>query len=158
MRGYGRCVKHMRGQLGECGVRITAAREVILSVLGKIAEHASAEDVYLAAHKLYPRIGLTTVYRTLELLYRMGIIHKIEFGDGRARYELADAAGGKDHHHHLVCTQCGRIINYDDFSAQEIKVVCGMQQELEKKHRFRIKQHSVQYYGLCEKCEGHKER
>lgn len=156
MRNKGKCVQNMRGHFGECGLRMTAAREAILDALSKIGEHSSAEEIYLATHKMYPRIGLTTVYRTLELLHKMGMIYKIEFGDGRARYELSEKTGDKEHHHHVVCTQCGKIINYNDFSETEVQAICGLQKELEKKYRFCIQHHSVQYYGTCYTCSGKK--
>ena len=148
----GKCLQHMRGQFGNCGLRMTASRDAILNVLSTMKEHVSAEDVYLAAHKLNSRIGLTTVYRTLELLCQMGMVYKTEFGDGRSRYELSEIAGGREHHHHIVCTKCGKIINYDDFSEKEVQVVCDLQKELEKKYKVKIRNHSVQYYGECEKC------
>ncbi len=147
-----KCSKHMRGHFGDCGLRMTASREAIIEALSKMKEHVSAEDLYLAAHKINPRIGLTTVYRTLELLCRMGMVYKTEFGDGRARYELSEVAGGREHHHHIICTVCGKIINYDDFSEKEVRVICEMQQELEDKHKVKIRHHSVQYYGECSKC------
>ena len=148
----GRCFKHMHGHFGECGLRMTASREAILHVLSTMKEHASAEDVYMAAHKLTPRIGLTTVYRTLEILCQMGMVYKINFADGRSRYELSETAGGHEHHHHIVCVKCGKIINYNDFSEKEVQVICDLQGELEKKYDISIKHHSVQYYGECGKC------
>jgi len=155
--GKVKCSKNMRGHFGECGLRMTASREAILDVLSQMKEHSSAEDIYIAAHKLNPRIGLTSVYRTLELLASMGMVYKTEFGDGRARYELSEVAGGGEHHHHIVCTKCGKIINYDDFSKKETQVICDLQKELENKYHVRIKHHSVQYYGECYKCLKEKE-
>jgi len=157
-KGRGKCSKHMRGHLGDCGLRMTASRAAIIEVLSKMEEHVSAEDVYLAAHKLNPRIGLTTVYRTLELLCRLGMVYKTEFGDGRSRFELSEVAGGREHHHHIVCTRCGKIINYDDFSKKEIAVVCDLQKELERKYKVKLSHHSVQYYGECEQCLAQSEK
>ena len=151
-RDRGKCFRHMRGHFGECGLRMTASRQTILDVLSKMEEHVSAEDVYMAAHKLNAKLGLTTVYRTLELLCEMGMVYKTSFGDGKARYELSEVAGGQHHHHHIVCTVCSKIINYDDFSKKEIQVVCDVQNELEEKYKVKIKQHSVQYYGECYDC------
>ena len=74
---------------------MTAPREAILSVLNKTSKHLSAEDVYMAVHKIYPTVGLTTVYRTLELLVHMGLVFKFDFGDGRARYELSKGPKGE---------------------------------------------------------------
>jgi len=105
----------LHGKFRGCGYRLTVPRQIILDVLSKTSKHLSAEDIYHAVHKGYPAIGLTTVYRTLELLVQMGLVFKFDFGDGRARYELSEGPKGARHHHHLVCTDCGRAIDYTDF-------------------------------------------
>lgn len=148
-RGYG-C---MRGQLGRQGLRMTASREAVLDVLSRVDEHVSADDVYIEARKVNPKIGMTSVYRTLELLSKMGLVHKTAFGDGRARYELSSDAGGKEHHHHVVCEKCGKIINYDDFSREESDYFSGIEKQIEEKYGFKIKHHSVQYFGQCRECK-----
>jgi Fur family ferric uptake transcriptional regulator len=134
------------------GYRITIPREAILGVLSKTSEHLSAEDIYLAVHKEHPNIGLTTIYRTLELLVHMGLVFKFDFGDGRARYELSEGPKGKRHHHHLVCTSCGRVIDYTDFIDDEIELLSRTERGLSQKFRFKITNHLIQFYGLCEEC------
>ena len=134
------------------GYRITIAREAILDVLSRTTDHLSAEDVYLAVHKVYPNVGLTTVYRTLELLVHMGLVFKFDFGDGRARYELAETPKGARHHHHLVCTRCGRVIDYTDFIDEEIELLGRTEKGLAKKFHFQITNHLIQFYGLCDRC------
>ncbi len=136
-----------------CGYRITVPREAILDVLSKTSEHLSAEDIYLAVHKVYPNIGLTTIYRTLELLVHIGLVFKFDFGDGRARYELAEGPKGKRHHHHLVCTNCGRVIDYTDFIDEEIELLGQTEKGLAQKFNFKITNHVIQFYGLCEQCQ-----
>lgn len=134
------------------GYRITIAREAILDVLSKTMDHLSAEDVFLAVHKIYPNIGLTTVYRTLELLVHMGLVFKFDFGDGRARYELSETPKGTRHHHHLVCTRCGRVIDYTDFIDEEVELLGRTEKGLSRKFNFKITNHLIQFYGLCERC------
>ena len=97
-------------------------------------------------------MGLTTVYRTLELLVRMGIVSKFDFGDGRARYELAQGPRTK-HHHHLVCTKCGRIIDYTDFINKEVELLNKTEKALSDKHKFKINSHQIYFLGLCERCQ-----
>jgi Fur family ferric uptake transcriptional regulator len=138
------------------GYRITAAREAILDVLSKTSAHLSAEDIYLAVHKVYPNIGLTTIYRTLELLVHMGLVFKFDFGDGRARYELSEGPKGKRHHHHLVCTDCGRVIDYTDFIDDEIELLGRTEKGLSRKFNFKITDHVLQFYGLCDRCRKKK--
>jgi len=141
------------GRFRGCGYRLTIPREVILAVLNKTKKHLSAEDVYLTVHKTYSNIGLTTVYRTLELLAGMGLVLKFDFGDGRARYELSEGPKGTKHHHHLVCTNCGRIVDYTDFIDDEVELFNQIEKELSRKFNFKITNHLIQFHGLCDKCQ-----
>jgi Fur family ferric uptake transcriptional regulator len=146
----------IHGKLKGCGHRLTVPRRAILSVLSKTPEHPSAEEIYLDVHRVYPSIGLTTVYRTLELLVQNGLVFKFDFGDGRARYELTETQKRIGHHHHLVCTGCGRIIDYTDFINDEIELLTRTEKGLTKKYGFKITNHLIQFYGICEKCRDKK--
>lgn len=139
------------------GYRITIPRQIILQVLDESKKHLSAEDIFLKVHQIYPTIGLTTVYRTLELLVGMGLVFKFDFGDGRARYELCRGDDSSSHHHHLICTDCGRIIDYDEFIEEELELINKAKRELEKKYDFDIRHHALQFYGLCKRCKAIKE-
>ena len=141
------------GRFRGCGYRLTIPREAILDVLSRTSRHLSAEDIFLAVHKVYPAIGLTTIYRTLELLVQMRLVFKFDFGDKRARYELAEGTKGIRHHHHLVCTRCGRIIDYTDFIDEEKELLGQTEKGLSKKFNFKITNHIIQFYGLCDKCK-----
>lgn len=158
---YRKCQREARQDIGYCfrgaGRRMTAAREAIVCVLEKTSEHLSAEDVYLKVHGIYPSIGLTTVYRNLELLTERGVLAKCDFGDGKARYELIRTiAGEKEHHHHLVCTTCGRVINYSEFIDEELQFLKRAEKGLSKKYAFQISDHLIQFYGTCQQCAGSK--
>ena len=144
------------GKFKGCGYRMTVPRQAILELLSKSTDHLSAEDIYLQVHKKYPTIGLTTVYRTLELLVKAGLIMKFDFGDGRARFELIESPESIGHHHHLVCTECGRIIDYQDFINEEIELLKRTERGLAKKYKFRITNHLIQFHGVCEKCRKKK--
>jgi len=143
----------LHGKFKGCGYRMTMPRQIILDVLSGTTEHLSAEDIYHKVHSAYPSIGLTTVYRTLELLVHTSLIHKFDFGDGRARYELVEGSQNTGHHHHLVCTGCGSIIDYTDFIHEEIELLKKTEKGLSKKYNFRITNHLIQFYGLCERCQ-----
>jgi Fur family ferric uptake transcriptional regulator len=145
--------KRIKNCLQQQGYRLTLARSAVLKVLGNTAQHLSAEEVYRRVSKVYTNIGLATVYRTLELLNQLGIILKFDFGERCARYELITDAQGENHHHHLVCTQCRRIIDYDHFIDQEKELMRKTQASLSKKYNFKIKKHTVHFYGLCSKCQ-----
>jgi Fur family ferric uptake transcriptional regulator len=135
----------------ENACRWTVPREVILSLLSRTAEHLTAKDIYGALFSMYPGIGLTTVYRTLELLHRLGLVHKIAAGDGQSRYALKGEDKG-DHHHHLICTKCGKIVDYRDFLEEELELVKKTEEALARKHSFTITDHNIEFLGLCEKC------
>ena len=144
-----------RGKLKGCGYRITIPRKVILEELNRKGGHLSAEDIFMKVHKVYSNIGLTTVYRTLELLVQMGMVSKLDFGDGRARYELVKE-GEEAHHHHLICTECKKIIDYSDFADEELEFLERAEKGLSKMYNFEISNHIIQFYGICEKCNKKK--
>jgi len=149
--------QHWKKKFMGWGCRFTQPRQFIIDMLLKSNKHLTAEDIYIEVHKSYPNIGLTTVYRTLELLEKMGIVHRLDFGEGKSRYELSDGIGIENktvhHHHHLICTNCRKIINYTDFSEQEIKLMKEIEAELSKKYNFKITTHQIYFYGLCAKCK-----
>ena len=147
-RGHHWC----RGRVKGFGFRLTLGRDAVLDVLSRTEDHLSAEDIYIRVHETYPAIGLTSVYRTLDMLVNIGLVYKFDFGDGRARFELAEGPKGKDHHHHLVCTGCGRIVNYRDFIDEEVALLKKTEEGLSEKHNFAITNHLIQFYGLCEDC------
>ena len=80
----------------------------------------------------------------------MGEVHRLDSGDKRARFELAES--GKGHHHHLVCTKCNRIIDYDDFIEDEVRLLKDTEKKLSKKYSFKIDGHLIQFFGICVKC------
>lgn len=145
-----------QGKFRCCGYRITLAREVILDALSKANKHLSAEDIYMRVHPGHPNIGLTTIYRTLDILVNIGIILKFDFGDGRARYELVENTKGMDYHLHLICTECNRIIDYTDFVDDVIELINLIEKGLSQKYNFKITNHTIQFYGLCKECANKK--
>ena len=140
------------GRFQGCGRRMTLPRQLILDFLHRTGGHLSAEEIYLKLRGKAPSMGLATVYRTLELLTELGIVHKFDFGDGRARYEFAEGPGSMGHHHHLVCTSCKRIIDYTDFIKEETELLKQTEAGLSKKYNFKIRNHLIQFYGLCADC------
>ena len=116
-KGHHWCRHRVKG----CGFRMTIGRDAVLDVLSSTEDHLSAEDIYMRVHETYPAIGLTSVYRTLDMLVNIGLVYKFDFGDGRSRFEIAEGPKGKDHHHHLVCTACNEFIDISDaLSGHEI--------------------------------------
>ena len=150
-RGFGSPWWH--GRFRASGFRMTLPRQEIFDVLSRTDEHLSAEDIYLRVHSKYPGVGLTTVYRTLELLANMGLIRRFDFGDGRGRYQFIEGPKGKVHHHHLVCNNCGRVIDYNEFIDDEKELFDKAEHGLSKKYNFKILDHELTFFGLCNKCK-----
>jgi len=139
-------------RLCDSGFRLTNPREVVIRILKNTDKHLSAEDIYIEAIKSRPPVGLTSIYRTLDLFTQIGVVQKFDFGDGRARYELTNNPIKKDHHHHLVCIKCKTIIDYTDFLNEELELMKKTEQALSEKHHFKILHHTIHFYGLCSNC------
>ena len=147
MRGH----RHWQHRFRDNVARWTFPREAILDMLSRSPGHPSAKDIYASLYPLYPGIGLTTVYRNLDLLHQLGVVRKINAGDGQSRYQLVKE-GEKDHYHHLICTRCGRIIDYRDFAPEEMELIKKTEEALARKYNFLITGHNLEFFGLCEKC------
>ena len=140
-------------RLNMAGFRFTNPRGLVMDILRKTEKHLSAEEIYVQALAVNPSIGLTTVYRTLDLFSRIGAVQKFDFGDGKARFELIENPLKKGHHHHLVCVRCKSITDYTDFMKEELELMEKTEHALSAKYHFRINHHTVDFYGLCEKCQ-----
>lgn len=110
------------------GLRLTGQRRVIADVLENAADHPDAEELYERAAAIDSAISLATVYRTVKLFEEVGILDRLEFGDGRARYEDAERA----HHDHLFDMQSGEVIEFVDaeLEALQIKIATRLGYEL----------------------------
>jgi Fur family transcriptional regulator, ferric uptake regulator len=140
-------LKDIYTRLLERGHKMTPQRWAIISIfLINKGRHLSADDVYGMLKETYPNNGIATVYRTLELLEEIAVLRKMDFGDGRARYEIADEES--HHHHHLVCTECGKITEFED------DLLDSLEQAIERKTGFKIRDHVAKFYGVCGDCQG----
>jgi len=131
--------------------RWTMPREAILDLLSRTTKHLSAKEIYANLLRIYPGIGLTTIYRTLDLLEKTGMIKKFNFRQGENRYEFAGEQ--RPHHHHLICTSCGKIIDYSDFAEEELELVEKSAKQLAEKYKFLVQDHNIEFYGLCQQCQ-----
>ncbi|MFV0335886.1 MAG: Fur family transcriptional regulator [Tropicimonas sp.] len=128
-------------RLEEKDLRMTGQRRVIAEVLGESQDHPDVEELYNRASAVDPRISIATVYRTVKLFEEAGIIDRLEFGDGRARYEDAD----RDHHDHLIDLNSGEVIEFCD---PEIE---ALQERIAERLGYRLKGHRLELYGLPHK-------
>ena len=140
-----------RNRIKDHCARWTAPREEIFNILIRSPQHLSAKDIYAILGPAKSEIGLTTVYRTLELLHRAGLARKMNAGDGQVRWEYV-RGDHSDHHHHLICSGCGKILNYRDFEKEELELVRKTEDILSKKYGFLIREHNIEFFGLCEDC------
>jgi Fur family transcriptional regulator, ferric uptake regulator len=131
--------------------RWTGPRDEVFNVLVSSQRHLRPKDIFAALREANPDIGLTTVYRTLELLDKAGLVRRVSTQDGEVRYEYR-RADGTDHHHHLICTACCQIVNYRDFENEELELVRKTEERLARKHGFLIRDHNIEFLGLCQDC------
>ncbi|MCK0150956.1 transcriptional repressor [Marivita sp. S6314] len=120
------------------GLRLTDQRRTIATVLQDSDDHPDVEELYARASGLDPNISIATVYRTVKLFEESGILEKVDFGDGRARYEDAE----RDHHDHLIDLQTGKVIEFVD---PEIE---ALQEKIAAKLGYRLKGHKLELYGV----------
>ena len=145
MISYEKLLEQFTALLKENRLKFTKQRELILKFLYENDDHFTPEDIYVLLKKEYPeiKIGIATVYRTLTLLEESGIASSISFGAQGKKYEL----GLKKHHDHLICTSCGKIIEFFD------ETIESQQEIIAKKFNFQMHDHTMKIIGLCENCQ-----
>lgn len=153
-RGAGfKCGKPFRGH----GFRLTMPRRIIVEAL-------EAEDDYLSAEELYQRvrerggerIGLATVYRTLQLLEEHGFVHRLDSGEGRSRYKLA--AGEEEYNRKVfVCRSCRRSFPAGVMSEEELSAFAAEEERMRREYGFRVGSRVMQFFGTCGACEAQRE-
>lgn len=141
--------QELRELLKQRGYKFTGQRYAVLEVLAKYkGKHLTTEEIYQYVRDTDPEIGLATVYRSLTLLERIGLVMELDLDDGFSRYELA--RHNEDHrHHHLICSKCGSVSEVEEDLLDELE-----EQILIKKD-FLVKDHRVKFYGLCSHCREH---
>ena len=120
------------------GLRMTSQRKIIAQVLEDAADHPDVEELYKRASKIDITISIATVYRTVKLFDEAGILDKLEFGDGRARYEDAE----REHHDHLIDINSGRVIEFMDSDIEKL------QEKIAQKLGYKLMGHKLELYGV----------
>lgn len=138
-------IEELKKIVKQKGLKYTEQREIVLNILLHAQDHLSAEDVYNEIKKQYSEsnIGIATVYRALSFLEEVDLITSIAFGSDGKKYE----SNAKSHHDHLICTSCGKIIEFLDDEIEK------RQERIAKKNKFKITSHSMQLYGICSDCQ-----
>jgi Fur family ferric uptake transcriptional regulator len=132
------------GKLSEHGYRLTPQRLMILSAIENSDDHISAEEIYAQVTVKYPHVNISTVYRTLELLKGLGLVTETDLGEGRVRYHPAD----KGQHHHLVCQECGAIIDLNQ------SVLSPLKEVLLREYNFVADLRHLAIFGHHVNCKG----
>jgi Fur family ferric uptake transcriptional regulator len=128
-----------RGFLSKQGLKFTRQRRVIAQVVFGSEEHLTLNDILARAREEQASVGYATVYRTMKLMSESGLATEHHFDDGQARYERA----GADHHDHIICTRCGRIVEFEDEEIERI------QDLIATKLGFDVVSHRHEVYGSC---------
>lgn len=127
----------------EHGGRMTSQRARVAEVFFSMGGHPGVEDLVAEVRERHPGIGPATVYRTMRLLCDSGLVGMREFGEGFARYEALVPEG---HHEHLICTGCGRIIEFDE------EAIEALQERVTRRYGFEMHHHRLDIWGLCQDC------
>jgi Fur family ferric uptake transcriptional regulator len=132
--------------LRENGHRLTPQRMLVIEALHNADRHISAEELYEQLHSRYPYANISTVYRTLELLKKLNLVTETNLGEGYVRYHVAE----KGHHHHLVCCNCGKVIDLEDVALHPLK------DTLLQKYGFDADLRHLAISGECSGCRRRK--
>jgi Fe2+ or Zn2+ uptake regulation protein len=125
------------------GRRLTRPRKAILAILERMRHPMSVSEIHALLTRGKIAVDLVTVYRTLSVFKKLGMVSRVEFQEGQFRYELCE---GRAHHHHIRCRGCGHIA---DLMLCPLKKVMAM---VERETRFLIEDHSLEFIGWCPQC------
>ncbi|MDE3090606.1 MAG: transcriptional repressor [Chloroflexota bacterium] len=130
-------------ELRQAGHRLTPQREAVLSVICDCEGHIAADAILKRIRKRYPYINKSAVYRTLDLLARLGFVNPTDFGQGRVEYEVHQ----HPHHHHLLCRNCHQMVEVDE------RVFAPLERALRTDYGFTADLDHFAIFGLCRKCQ-----
>ena len=133
-----------RTALKEGGHRAGGARGAVVSLLGRQNCCLSAHEISQELHESGSDVGIASIYRALELLHTMGLVQRVEFGEGVARYEPVTPGG--EHHHHAVCDRCGRVTPFEDERLEK------QLEQLAGNLKHSMSGHDLVIHGECSHC------
>lgn len=133
----------LQAGLRENNRKLTRPRQVVLDIIARADRHLTAAEIHHRARDRFPHLGLTTVYRTLDLLVGLGYIQRVHFAEGCHSY----AATAQPHGHHLVCSQCGRAEEFEDCDLEPLI------KTLKTKTGYTIDLHVLELMGKCPSCQ-----
>jgi Fur family ferric uptake transcriptional regulator len=129
--------------LKQHGYKLTRQRRAVIRAITSSQDHLTPAAVYEKVHLGYPKIGLATIYRTLDKLAQLGLICELHAGGSCHSYTIGTAG----HHHHLICSNCGTVI---DFCGYDLG---NLERKLTSETGFHINDHLLEFIGLCQSCQ-----
>ena len=137
----------LKEELKKKGYKLTPQRRSIVdTIIKNEGKHLTAEEIYDEVKKDCPEIGLATVYRTILLLEELKVISRLDLNDGCSRYEILHS-DETHRHHHLICNICNKVMEVQDDLLEDLE------SNIEKNYNFKILDHSVKFYGICDECQ-----
>ncbi|MFC1937177.1 Fur family transcriptional regulator [Chloroflexota bacterium] len=135
-----------RRALNDAGMKFTSQRALVLDIIRRGQGHLDAEEVHRRAQKKYPRLSLSTVYRTLHIFKEQGLVEELHFDEEHHHYEVKPSV----EHHHLRCLGCGRVVEFTCPLAEK------MRKDISRETGFEITSAEVQMTGYCPDCRQHR--
>ena len=132
------------GILRQYGYRLTPQRHAVLNVIASSHDHLTPAAIHDRVCQEHPSIGQVTIYRTLDILAKLGLICEVHVGGTCRSYLMRRPS---EHHHHLICAGCGTVIDFTDCDLN------GLQQRLSKETGFQIESHLLEFVGRCQNCQ-----
>jgi Fur family ferric uptake transcriptional regulator len=135
--------KRIESELRKRGFKITPQRRTIIGAIIGSHEHLTPAEIHERVRQEHPGIGLVTIYRTIEMLAELGLICETHAGGSCRSYLMRRPS---EHHHHLICSDCGRVIDFTDCDLGELE------RRLSEETRFKINGHLLEFLGQCRQC------
>ena len=139
-------LKESNQDLDLSGLRKTSQRALIIDIVRQGQGHLDADEVYRRARQIQPRLSLSTVYRNLQTLKKLGLIEEVHFDETHHHYEIKPAT----EHHHLVCLGCGQVIEFEYPFTNQVK------ENVAEAKDFEITGSEIRMTGYCRKCQQNK--
>jgi Fur family ferric uptake transcriptional regulator len=124
--------------------KITSPRAAILEILRQHPHPLTNKEIFAELPK--GQCDLATIYRAIQMLEKLGMVKRFDFGDGAARFELVEE-GDDGHHHHLICTQCAEVVEIEECFPAEVE------QRIASQNGFRAVTHRLEFFGVCPACQ-----
>lgn len=134
----------LTGRLRDESRKITGPRAAILEILRAHPHPLTNKEIF--SEMPAGQCDLATIYRSMHLLQKMGMVKRFDFGDGAARFELVEE-GDDGHHHHLVCTECSEVVEIEECFPEKIE------QQIAAKNGFKSVTHKLEFFGVCPECQ-----